>query len=111
MYAGRIVEQGSVNAVYYQPRHPYGVGLQGSIPSVAKPGERLTPIKGAPPSLVNLPPGCPFSPRCPLAQADCLREEPPLLETDHVDQRSACWHWEDLTRVEDPKALFVRSAS
>jgi len=101
------VEQGSVLDTYYQPRHPYGVGLQGSIPSVAKPGERLTPIKGAPPSLVNLPPGCPFSPRCPLAQADCLREEPALIEVDHPFHESACFHWAELIRHEDRKDLFL----
>jgi peptide/nickel transport system ATP-binding protein len=111
MYAGRVVEQGSVEDVFYHPRHPYGVGLQGSIPSIGKPGERLTPIKGSPPSLVNLPPGCPFSPRCPLAQPDCLGDEPALLETDQVHHEAACFHWELVGQVADPHELFAGGAS
>ena len=66
MYAGRPVELGKTDDVFYSPRMPYTAGLLGSIPSAGDTG-RLRPITGAPPSLINLPTGCPFSPRCPLA--------------------------------------------
>src|SRR5689334_5157663 len=67
MYAGRPVEIGSVEDIYYEPRMPYTLGLLGSLPRLDSTGrERLTPIVGSPPSLLNMPPGCPFAPRCPL---------------------------------------------
>jgi oligopeptide transport system ATP-binding protein len=78
MYAGRIVETGGIREVYDHPAHPYTQGLLGSIPSVTTIGERLTPIPGSPPSLLDLPTGCAFNPRCPFAVARC-REEVPLL--------------------------------
>ena len=67
MYAGKLVETGTVDDVFYRPRMPYTLGLLGSIPR-PDVGDRqpLTPIEGSPPSLVDLPPGCPFLPRCPL---------------------------------------------
>jgi peptide/nickel transport system ATP-binding protein len=107
MYAGAVVEAGTVDDIFYTPRMPYTVGLLGSIPSVGSDGERLTPIRGAPPSLINLPPGCPFSPRCPLVQEDCLAVEPSLGVTDTVEHQAACLHWEELTGYEDPRVLFA----
>ena len=81
MYAGRPVEVGSVEDIYYEPRMPYTLGLLGSLPRLDSTGrERLTPIVGSPPSLVNMPPGCPFAPRCPLHVAECDAAEPPLFE-------------------------------
>jgi len=81
MYAGRPVEIGSVEDIYYEPRMPYTLGLLGSLPRLDSTGrERLTPIIGSPPSLVNMPPGCPFAPRCPLHIAECDAAEPPLYE-------------------------------
>jgi peptide/nickel transport system ATP-binding protein len=81
MYAGRPVEVGSVEDIYYEPRMPYTLGLLGSLPRLDAPTrERLTPITGAPPSLVNMPPGCPFAPRCPLHIAQCDEGEPPLFQ-------------------------------
>ena len=75
MYAGKLVEKGAVDDVFYRPRMPYTLGLLGSLPRLDETGrERLTPIVGAPPSLLNLPPGCPFTPRCPLAQDRCEHE-------------------------------------
>ena len=75
MYAGKLVEKGSIEDVFYRPRMPYTLGLLGSLPRLDETGrERLTPIVGAPPSLLNLPPGCPFTPRCPLAQDRCEDE-------------------------------------
>jgi oligopeptide transport system ATP-binding protein len=79
MYAGKLVETGSVDDVFYTPRMPYTLGLLGSLPRIdARTHERLTPISGTPPSLLNLPTGCPFRPRCPLATELCAAEEPPL---------------------------------
>ena len=81
MYAGRPVEIGSVEDIYYEPRMPYTLGLLGSLPRLDAPTrERLTPILGSPPSLVNMPPGCPFAPRCPLHIAECDQAEPPLFQ-------------------------------
>ncbi|MGY2080518.1 ABC transporter ATP-binding protein [Modestobacter sp. SYSU DS0657] len=81
MYAGRPVEVGSVEEIYYEPRMPYTLGLLGSLPRLdSSTRERLTPIVGAPPSLVSMPPGCPFAPRCPLHVAECDEAEPPLLQ-------------------------------
>jgi oligopeptide/dipeptide ABC transporter ATP-binding protein len=77
MYAGRPVEIGSVEDIYYEPRMPYTLGLLGSLPRVdSTTRERLTPILGSPPSLLNMPPGCPFAPRCPLHIAACDEAEP-----------------------------------
>jgi oligopeptide/dipeptide ABC transporter ATP-binding protein len=81
MYAGRPVEIGSVDDIYYEPRMPYTLGLLGSLPRLDAPTrERLTPILGAPPSLLNMPPGCPFAPRCPLHIPQCDEGEPPLFQ-------------------------------
>ena len=76
MYAGRIVEEGPTARVLRDPRHPYTRGLLGALPSRAVPGQALPQIPGATPSLLRLPPGCPFSPRCPNAD-DACRTEPP----------------------------------
>jgi peptide/nickel transport system ATP-binding protein len=79
MYAGKLVEMGDVDDVFYRPRMPYTLGLLGSIPRLDR-GDRapLTPIEGNPPSLVNLPAGCPFAPRCPMRIDVCTQIEPPL---------------------------------
>jgi peptide/nickel transport system ATP-binding protein len=106
MYAGRVVEDGQVEEVYYRPRMPYTAGLLGAIPSLESEGERLNQIKGAPPSLVNLPPGCPFSPRCPIATTTCLEVEPPLLEVG-VAHHAACHRSDVLSSVDDPRTLFL----
>jgi oligopeptide/dipeptide ABC transporter ATP-binding protein len=91
MYAGKLVETGSVDDIFYQPRMPYSMGLLGSLPRLdASRGGRLTPIQGAPPSLVNLPPGCPFTPRCPIARDVCDEVEPPLVATDAPGHLAAC---------------------
>jgi oligopeptide/dipeptide ABC transporter ATP-binding protein len=95
MYAGKLVEKGTVDDVFYEPRMPYSLGLLGSLPRIDETGrERLTPIVGAPPSLLNMPSGCPFTPRCPLAQDICEREEPPLYPTDRAEHVAAC-HFHD----------------
>lgn len=90
MYAGRAVESAEVATLYTNRLMPYTVGLLGSVPRVDAPqGARLVPIPGAPPSLADLPPGCPFSPRCPLAVDDCRAAEPELIEVA-PGQRAAC---------------------
>jgi peptide/nickel transport system ATP-binding protein len=79
MYAGRCVELGSVDDIYYRPAMPYTIGLLGSLPRLDAEGdERLRPIPGAPPSMVGDRVGCPFAPRCPLRQPICDAEEPAL---------------------------------
>ena len=89
MYAGRAVELGGVDDVYYRPRMPYTVGLLNSLPRLDVEGrERLTPIIGTPPSLLKPPPGCPFAPRCPMKVAACLSSEPDLVRVDGHDL-----HW------------------
>ncbi|TKJ19025.1 ABC transporter ATP-binding protein [Blastococcus sp. CCUG 61487] len=80
MYAGRPIEVGGVEDIYYQPRMPYTLGLLGSLPRLdSTTREQLTPIVGAPPSMLNMPPGCPFAPRCPLHIPECDADEPPLI--------------------------------
>jgi peptide/nickel transport system ATP-binding protein len=91
MYAGRAVEFGNTDDIYYKPHHPYTWGLLGSIPRLNQPSQdRLQPIRGLPPSLINVPPGCAFSPRCPYKMEPiCITEEPPLLPSDG-HHASAC---------------------
>jgi peptide/nickel transport system ATP-binding protein len=105
MYAGKLVESGSAEDVFYTPRMPYSLGLLGSLPRLDRPSERLTPIPGAPPSLVNMPPGCPFTPRCPLAREICDEEEPALGPTTSPDHTAACHFSDELAGVE-PRQLF-----
>ncbi|MDV6011553.1 ABC transporter ATP-binding protein [Haloechinothrix sp. LS1_15] len=108
MYAGRPVELGDVDVVFNQPRMPYMAGLLGSLPSLdATRHERLRPIEGTPPSLINVPPGCPFSPRCPIADdSACLTVEPDPAPTDRNDHVAACHHWGKLAQADDPTAFF-----
>jgi peptide/nickel transport system ATP-binding protein len=90
MYAGRVAEYGTRNDVYYQARHPYTWGLLQSITRLDQPKlERLRPIQGLPPSLIFVPPGCPFHPRCPYVMDICKEEVPPLLSEDGK-HASAC---------------------
>jgi oligopeptide/dipeptide ABC transporter ATP-binding protein len=92
MYAGRPAEKAAKRDVFYAPHHPYTMGLLESIPSSSAVGDRLRPIPGSPPSLINLPSGCKFHPRCGYVLDRCLTEEPPLrplgLDLYHS---SACW--------------------
>ncbi len=91
MYAGRPVEQGSVDDIFYTPRMPYTIGLLGAVPRLdASNAEPLATLQGNPPTVVDLPPGCPFVPRCPLAHAGCREEEPDLASVG-PDHTAACW--------------------
>jgi oligopeptide/dipeptide ABC transporter ATP-binding protein len=96
MYAGKPVEIGTAEDVFYTPRMPYTFGLLGSLPRLDRPSERLTPIPGAPPSVVNMPPGCPFTPRCPLAIPLCDEREPELEPTTDAAHLAACHRSEEL---------------
>ncbi len=93
MYAGRIIEEATVDQLFDQPLHPYAIGLMRSMPRLG-PGvkDRLTPIEGAPPDLISPPKGCRFAPRCPLAFDRC-QEMPPLREVE-PGHRVACWRVE-----------------
>src|SRR6266481_4368050 len=83
MYAGRIIERGSARDIYADPRHPYTLGLLGSVPRLDEPRrERLAPIEGQPPDLTRLPPGCAFAPRCGYRVERCLAEAPALRPID-----------------------------
>jgi peptide/nickel transport system ATP-binding protein len=89
MYAGRIAEIGPVRDVIHAPRHPYTVGLMGSIPKIGFQGDRLTQIEGAMPRLNAIPSGCAFNPRCPRRFERCTHERPDLLPAG--TSRAACW--------------------
>ncbi|MGW2181202.1 ABC transporter ATP-binding protein [Streptomyces sp. NPDC001732] len=94
MYAGRIVESAPVHEIYRAPAHPYTRGLLRSIPRLDQKGRELYAIKGLPPNLLHIPPGCAFNPRCPMAQDICRDEVPPLFEVaEH--RRSACYFWKE----------------
>ena len=82
MYAGKVVEYADIDGVYYNSRHPYSWSLMRSVPRLDEKRERLLTIAGSPPSLINLPPGCSFSPRCPFAEEICRELEPPLREAE-----------------------------
>ena len=88
MYAGKIVEQASIDDIFYDSTHPYTIGLLGSIPRVDKfHGERLKVIGGQPPSLINLPSGCAFQPRCEFAKYvtlnKCKTDTPSLADVSN----------------------------
>ncbi|MGN9840327.1 ABC transporter ATP-binding protein [Nonomuraea sp. H19] len=115
MYGGKCIEYGSADDIFYRPEHPYTWGLLGSMPRLDRePTERLLPIKGSPPSLINVPPGCAFHPRCPYADktGDKARTEvPALAETEgghlvrcHMDrtERRALWENEIKPVLETP---------
>jgi peptide/nickel transport system ATP-binding protein len=82
MYAGRVVEAGAADRVFSEPLHPYTAALSGAFPRVGDPAARYAPagLAGDPPDPRDLPPGCPFAPRCPRAQDRCTHAEPPLVE-------------------------------
>jgi peptide/nickel transport system ATP-binding protein len=105
MYAGRIVEEGSVDRIYAAPRHPYTWGLLGSLPRADRETERLVQIAGQPPSLLSPPPGCRFHPRCSYVMERCLAVSPELegLSGD-PGHRAAC-HLDEETKAREGQRL------
>ncbi|MFE9331190.1 ABC transporter ATP-binding protein [Streptomyces sp. NPDC006925] len=95
MYAGRIVETAPVKELYQAPAHPYTKGLLDSIPRLDQKGQQLNVIRGMPPSLLDIPPGCAYNPRCPMARAVCRTDEPPLYEVS-AQRHSACHFWREM---------------
>jgi oligopeptide/dipeptide ABC transporter ATP-binding protein len=94
MYAGKIVEQASVRELFSNPKHPYTIGLVNSVPRLDRKVERLASIEGQPPALLNLPPGCPFAPRCYAVFDRCRVEEPPHMDVSNGNDDhhfAACW--------------------
>jgi peptide/nickel transport system ATP-binding protein len=102
MYAGRAIELGAKEKVFQQPLHPYSWGLLESIPVVDRRVDRLIPIEGSPPSLIHVPPGCPFHPRCPHRFEPCDKDRPELMDRGG-GHPEAC----HLT-IEDKKRLWAR---
>jgi peptide/nickel transport system ATP-binding protein len=108
MYAGRAVEQGSAAEVFDRPQHPYTWGLLESMPSIEGKVAQLRAIEGSPPSVIHLPPGCPFNPRCPHRFEQCDKVRPPLITIagghkdacllDVVDKRTL-WASRELDRI------------
>jgi peptide/nickel transport system ATP-binding protein len=90
MYAGKAMEKADRNTLFYRHHNPYTEGLLLSLPAIGEERERLHPIPGQPPSLITLPKGCPFRPRCPYAFDKCM-DEPPLIEVTGPQHVSACW--------------------
>jgi len=90
MYAGKIVESAPTREIFKAPRHPYTSALINSVPRLEHKDERLYSIEGQPPSLLNLPPGCRFAPRCTVATGVCREEEPPEVDLGN-DHTVSCW--------------------
>jgi len=102
MYAGRIVEQADAFELYAQPAHPYTKGLLDSIPRLDQKGETLSAIGGLPPNLMNIPPGCPFNPRCHYAHDICRVDPPPPLREVARHRLAAC-HFSELLLTHSPE--------
>jgi len=118
MYAGELVEYGPVRDVFYDPKHPYSVGLLNAVPPIV--GEEFTPlaaIPGATPNLLRIPSGCPFHPRCPYATEICSQQDPPLIDLGGT-HFAACHHSDKVSkdqeiwdRMEDQKLVEANIAS
>ena len=100
MYAGRAVEMGTVDELFYDPRHPYTLGLLNSTPNVEQKTERLNSITGSPPNLEHLPRGCSFHPRCAFRFERCFAEVPALLNFGEGDRKKACHYARSLVAEE-----------
>jgi oligopeptide/dipeptide ABC transporter ATP-binding protein len=98
MYAGRVIETGDVYTIFSDPRHPYTVGLMDSLPKLVGKDEMLRPISGQPPSLIHVPPGCAFHPRCFLSggRTQCRTDVPELRKIGDAEHFSACHFAEEL---------------
>jgi len=114
MYAGKPVETGTVDEMFYSSRHPYTLGLLASLPRLDQESKdhRLHRIKGQPPSLIFVPPGCAFHPRCEYAQLPepCATAVPPLYPTPEAGHLSACHFAEELEAMRPHEALVDDTA-
>jgi len=97
MYAGRVVEEAPVYEIYARPAHPYAKALLESIPRLDMKGQELSVIRGLPPALTNIPPGCPFNPRCHYAQDVCRQDPPPPAYVVEAGRHTArCHFWREV---------------
>lgn len=105
MYGGLIMEEGTSEEIFYEPKHPYTLGLMKSIPKVSdkENKERLIPIDGTPPDLLKPPAGCPFAPRCDYAMKVCMTQMPEYTKTSET-HRAACW----LLHPDAPKVDYTK---
>lgn len=107
MYGGKVVETGTVDEIFYQPKHPYTWGLLGSMPKLHDAKEELQSIPGSPPDLKDPPKGCPFTARCPYAMKVCDQHMPEYTESSNT-QKTACWLLDERApKVEPPENIFV----
>jgi peptide/nickel transport system ATP-binding protein len=107
MYAARIAEQGPVDAIFSQPRHPYTWGLMGSLPRLDVAVERLEQIPGQPPSLLRPPSGCRFNPRCRYAMARCIAEVPRLERLEYDPKHAQACFLDESTKAREAAALLT----
>ncbi|REK23383.1 MAG: ABC transporter ATP-binding protein [Actinobacteria bacterium] len=107
MYAGRVVESGTVDEIFHNPKHPYTLGLMMSLPRVTGEMQKLLPIPGNPPSVISLPPGCAFHPRCRMSEGRelCRTKVPELVEAS-PGHMSAC-HFPDEVAIEAKREASV----
>jgi oligopeptide/dipeptide ABC transporter ATP-binding protein len=100
MYAGKIVETGTSEEIYHHPKHPYTIGLLGSVPRLDEVQRTsLEAIDGLPPDLIDLPPGCSFAPRCRFVYERCTEEAPSLMSVEDGAHESACWRHAELDSI------------
>jgi oligopeptide/dipeptide ABC transporter ATP-binding protein len=113
MYAGRAVEKADRRTLYYRQHHPYSKGLLASVPQSAAhaTGDRLVPIAGQPPSLLNLPTGCSFHPRCPYVMDVCVPERPELLPVGNDPSHVSACHLPRHALGPGPDAEEIRAAA
>ena len=112
MYAGKPMEYADKRTLYHEPHHPYTEGLVASLPQGATRGARLSPIPGQPPSLLRVPRGCPFHPRCGYAVERCRSAEPPLQQVAGGSaHRSACWLPPDVIGTSETSVARRREAA
>jgi oligopeptide transport system ATP-binding protein len=101
MYAGSIIETGIVRNIYKKTKHPYTIGLLGSLPRIYDaPETELASIPGLPPDLLELPAGCPFAARCGYRIEKCIQEKPPLEAVDGDAHLVACWRWKEIAGID-----------
>jgi peptide/nickel transport system ATP-binding protein len=105
MYAAKVVEHGSVDAIFKNPQHPYTWGLLGSLPRLNTDVERLTQIPGQPPSLLNPPQGCRFNPRCPYVMDVCRQKAPELLPVSYEPEHSQRCFLDEETKAREVARL------